>query len=1114
MKTHTSLTFKKSLIITFNLLVALSLCAEVPAFDNDKPVTKFITTYNQTFNTAWDGTTFNAQWDAIPNLFVASDITSGYLQFDYQGKRVLRSKNNCAIPYIFSSVIDLSFYSNRGGIIIRASATSDPEYLQETASGDPGFNREGIAFYPSLDGLKMIVQFTAADNGTATPVTRIEIPKPAGVTNLRSDQGIIRIEDFGTSIYVYYQDARYIRINLGGKIADKYTSGSVYNSDMQVVGTFTDREVETIGKVAFATRDAYLRLYSAEIKAEQTNTANFDSDKPTRTFNTEYNQSFNTGWDSTKFYNQWDVMDPTIRFNASDIALGWLQFEWIYKRLLITKNPYYPPYTIQTEIEYPSNSNYAGVIIRANPITPDQVQEPAQGDPGFNREGIAFYPTIDGSNMIVQFTGIYNGNSTPVTRILVPKPASVTSLMNRGVLRIEDFGTSIYVYYGEVPLLRINLGGKIGSIYTSGTVYNSKMQVAGTFTGMEVETVGKLSVTQRITSIKLYSAKINYNALTKQTINFPTISKKKVTDAPFIISATATSGLPVEFSIISGPATLVGNKVTLTGQPGIVTLSASQNGDLTYYPATDVVSKFYVSDQATVNVSPSSQDYVDNWVVTDALSRQLPSYDEAGAKRANKLVGVFYYTWLGYHGDKIYDTSKIIAGYPSDPMSSSNPGWGPITATHFWGEPETGYHRSDDPWVIRRDLQMLSNAHVDFLYIDASNGFTYLETVQALCEVSLQMRREGIHTPQILFMTKFGEGTMNKLYDDFYAFSLYDELWFKWDGKPLILGDINDPTLRPEVKNFFTIKYSWAWTDTKTVPNHWQWLDTYPQDYGWSTDAAVPEQIPVSVGSHPTITRGSSFSNNVQPTVNGLYLTEFTGQGLHFAEQWKRALEVDPPVIMVTQWNEWIAGRYIWDQGAGIFGGRPIKDGDSYFVDAYNQEFNRDMVPMKGGHTDNYYYQLIANVRKYKGMNTPQVFSAPTTINLAGDFSQWQTISPVFKDPIGDVMHRNFKGYDPTVTLVNNTGRNDMLESRTAYDATNVYFYVKTAQAITNYTDPNWMLLFIDADRSKGTGWEGYDYVVNLGVKSATETKLKQWDGKAWGNEISVSYKLVGNEMA
>ena len=100
-----------------------------------------------------------------------------------------------------------------------------------------------------------------------------------------------------------------------------------------------------------------------------------------------------------------------------------------------------------------------------------------------------------------------------------------------------------------------------------------------------------------------------------------------------------------------------------------------------------------------------------------------------------------------------------------------------------------------------------------------------------ICEVSLEMRKMGTKTPQICFATNSQSGrTMNELYDKFYAQEKYRTLWFYWDGKPLIMGNSKDPELRKDVEDFFTIKYSWAWSDSANYPNHWQWLDHYPQD--------------------------------------------------------------------------------------------------------------------------------------------------------------------------------------------------------------------------------------------------------------------------------------------
>ena len=72
--------------------------------------------------------------------------------------------------------------------------------------------------------------------------------------------------------------------------------------------------------------------------------------------------------------------------------------------------------------------------------------------------------------------------------------------------------------------------------------------------------------------------------LVSQTVTFDPIANKTYGDAPFTVSATASSNLPVTFSVVSGPATVSGSTVTITGA-GSVTLRASQAGDDTYASA-------------------------------------------------------------------------------------------------------------------------------------------------------------------------------------------------------------------------------------------------------------------------------------------------------------------------------------------------------------------------------------------------------------------------------------------------------------------------------------------------------------------------------------------------
>ena len=84
-----------------------------------------------------------------------------------------------------------------------------------------------------------------------------------------------------------------------------------------------------------------------------------------------------------------------------------------------------------------------------------------------------------------------------------------------------------------------------------------------------------------------------------QAITFPQIPNKLTTDAPFQLMATASSGLPVTYEVVSGPATIDGDIVTLTGEAGEVLIKASQEGNGTYDPASDLVNTFNVLDPQT-----------------------------------------------------------------------------------------------------------------------------------------------------------------------------------------------------------------------------------------------------------------------------------------------------------------------------------------------------------------------------------------------------------------------------------------------------------------------------------------------------------------------------------
>jgi len=67
---------------------------------------------------------------------------------------------------------------------------------------------------------------------------------------------------------------------------------------------------------------------------------------------------------------------------------------------------------------------------------------------------------------------------------------------------------------------------------------------------------------------------------------------------------------------------------------------------------------------------------------------------------------------------------------------------------------------------------------------------------------------------------------------------------------------------------------------------------------------------------------------------------------------------------------------------------------------------------------------------------------------------------------------------------------------------------------LTSSTEKNWMMLFIDIDQNKFTGWEGYDYVVNSKVLNSNTTTLTKLDKNgALGKSTKIQLQTKGNKL-
>ncbi len=528
--------------------------------------------------------------------------------------------------------------------------------------------------------------------------------------------------------------------------------------------------------------------------------------------------------------------------------------------------------------------------------------------------------------------------------------------------------------------------------------------------------------------------------------------------------------------------------------------------------------------------SPAQPVEPDQWAATDALGRKVREYRDASNKKQDKFVAIFYWTWHQGNDDKTYpvkNITEIVRKYPEAMKDYHHPAWGnKQPGFFFWEQPLLGYYKTTDPWVLRKHAEMLADAGVDAVFFDCTNGdITWKESYEALLKTWDQAQKDGVNTPKIAYMLPFGPAphslvSLRQLYRDVYKPGRYKNLWFFWKGKPCIMGYPDNLTDSPEDKEiaaFFTFRPGQPdYVNGPTRNDQWGWLENYPQHgYVKSADGKF-EQVTVGIAQNAcpetkghcsafnlpgSFGRNFSQRNGFDPRVDG-YL-----YGWNFMEQWDRAFELDPELVFVTGWNEYTAGQWLPRDG---WTGKPFS-----FVDQFDWEHSRDIEPNKGwgDKGDVYYLQLTDMVRKFKGMKAPEKASAPKTIKI-GKADGWADVAPYFAHYKGNTLHRDHEGrYDQYYK--NNTGRNDIVGAKVARDAEKVYFYVETAEALTPQTDRNWMMLFIDADRDKSTGWNGYDFIVNRVNPKGNKAVIEKNVGNRWEWEQTAETKLAvsGNKL-
>ena len=544
-----------------------------------------------------------------------------------------------------------------------------------------------------------------------------------------------------------------------------------------------------------------------------------------------------------------------------------------------------------------------------------------------------------------------------------------------------------------------------------------------------------------------------------------------------------------------------------------------------------------------------------------AIDREGRAVTEMHGKKNDhdRYVGIFYWPWIGTMNTTlgIHDITKLqkteegkaavlnpalrqgdyLADYYDEFSSQS-----PTEYCHWTNQPLYGYYNSCDRWVIARHIELLTAADIDFIFLDTTNdsdfytnGFPHSNAavagspVIAFLDTVLEYQGQGWDVPKVVFYTNTnGKNAVNNIFAHYYAGGKYDSIWFKPKGKPMIVGTTEKNRgasdagtgyselsyITADMQSYFDVRES-QWPSMSYKDWGFPWMD-------WGHNFYFSENKVMNVSAARHGQTATSFNHGdhrssrgyVSPKNKGdvSYIAEDWWKGQNIEDQWEIVLGYDnkeepaTPVeyVTVTGWNQW----YAWKHAIG---------GKIVYIDGYNAEFSWDIEMDKEYYKDNFYLQLVRNVRRYKyGGARADGYAWPTkTPKVMTDFNG---LSATYKDMSGDARARDFWSADlrPGKTYyTDGSNRNDITEIVVTHDKNNVYFRVSCKEDITPYqSGENWMNLLIKTKNSTAqNSWEGYDYIINRSPENGKASVDKSAGGWNWAPSGAAEMKIEGGQM-
>ena len=529
-----------------------------------------------------------------------------------------------------------------------------------------------------------------------------------------------------------------------------------------------------------------------------------------------------------------------------------------------------------------------------------------------------------------------------------------------------------------------------------------------------------------------------------------------------------------------------------------------------------------------------------NMVAVDELGRVTMPYTTEN----DKQIGIFYHLSEGFFkstiGSGIYDVSKIIEEYGPDKVFKEKDRISPNNKSHYWGEPLYGYYDSNDPYIIKKQLELFTNMGIDYLVLDVTNGWIFEEASEKLMAEIVKLRGDGWDAPQVVFYVhSMNNKTVRELYQYIYCETQYEEAWYKRDGKPAIIAytetakdiaeagtrgvtDFSDGTyadLSQEILDFFYfVEPRWP-NDSMTVgyksPIYDKLYDGRWIGYSWIEWAqplrvrstSLGDYMNVAVASHPnipfsfSITRGVINWGRNYDIYNNMKVDGGLESGTYYQICWDQAHEKQPDTLMLVMWNGWTALKSEWD-------------GEYMMCDTCNYEYSISIEPANGYYKDNYVHQSTQNIRKFKNDQTAKTYYG-NNIDINGSVAQWYNVEAVYRQFGTEAYGRDYMSADgKKYHYTEEVPHNNIQEVRTTHDLDNIYMMIRCGDNITERYGDNWMNVFLSAGNPDiNNGWEGYSYVINRTAENDGKVKVQRLDKSFGLTDAGEAEMVVVNEF-